>query len=189
MPASASPSLRPTVREAVEALAARHGEGAVVDACTALLRGEPPGDREEIAVGLSVHGTSVEQLRSSGYGADHWWRTWGARGLLYVWSPGAAAAVVQGLADPEWRPAEMCLKVAAHREIAESAGGAVDLATHDLPRVRAVAVRTLGLVGDTEHVAVVRSALDDPDAQVRRAAGLALERMVGRLDLPGEELP
>lgn len=64
----------------------------------------------------------------------------------------------------------------------------MDLTGHDLARVRAVAVRTLGLVGDTEHVAVVRAALEDPDAGVRRAAGLALERMVGRLDLPEKEL-
>ena len=42
---------------------------------------------------------------------------------------------------------------------------------------------------DTEHVAVVRAVLEDPDAGVRRAAGLALERMVGRLDLPEKELP
>lgn len=173
----------------MEALAARHGVHEVVDCCAALLQGEPPETRPQIAVGLSAHGTSVEQLRSSGYGADHWWRTWGARGLLYVWAPSAAPAVVHGLADPEWRPAEMSLKVAALREIAEAVDAAVDLAGHERGRVRAAAVRALGLVGDTEHVPSVRTALEDDDAQVRRAAGLALERMVDRLDLPAGELP
>ena len=75
---------------------------------------------------------------------DYWWLTWGARGLLYVWSPKVAPAA---------------------------------------------ALRTLGRVGDTEHVPAVRSALGDTDSQVRRAAALALERMVARLDLPGEVLP
>jgi HEAT repeat protein len=83
----------------------------------------------------------------------------------------------------------MCLKVAARRELAEAADSAVPLASHDLPRVRASALRTLGRVGDTEHVPPVRSALGDTDSQVRRAAALALERMVARLDLPGEVLP
>lgn len=160
-----------------------------MEACTALLSGEPPETCPDIAVGLSGHGTSVEQLRRSGYREDYWWRTWGARGLLYLWAPSASRAVVDGVADEHWRPAEMCLKVAARRELADAADGAVPLTGHDLPRVRATAVRLLGVVGDTEHVPVVRSALDDADHQVRRAAGLALERMVERLDLPESELP
>jgi len=177
------------VRELVEDLAVRHGEPRVVEACAALLIGEPPEDHEEVAVGLSGHGTSVEQLRTCGYGADYWWPTWGARGLLYVWAPHAAPAVVQGLAHPHWRPAEMCLKVAARREIAEAAEGARRLTVHTLPRVRAAALRTLGVAGDTEHVPDVQRALDDVDESVRRAAGLALERMVQRLDLPDGWLP
>ena len=43
-------------------------------------------------------------------------RTWGARGLLHVWADSATDAVVRGLADEHWRPAEMCLKVAARHE-------------------------------------------------------------------------
>ena len=177
------------MREAVDGLVVRNGEATVVEACTALLDGAPPEQWAEIAVGLSVHGTSVAQLRSEGYDGGYWWRSWGARGLLYVWLPGAAAAVVRGLDDEHWRPAEMCLKVSAARDLAEAADRAVGLAGHELPRVRAAAVRLLGRAGDTEHVTAVRSALEDPDSQVRRAAGLALERMVVRLDLPGEHLP
>ena len=128
-----------------------------------------------------------QRPRSRGF-RDYWWPTWAARGLLYVWSASVAPTVVRGLAHQHWRPAEMCLKVAARRELAEAADGAVALAGHDLSRLRAAAVRTLGRVGDTEHVATVRSGLDDTEAQVRRAAALALERMVARLDLPGEVL-
>lgn len=77
---------------------------------------------------------------------------------------------------------------AAHG-LSEAAERAVLLTRHELPRVRVAALRLLGGAGDTEHVAPVRCALDDPDAQVRRAAGLALERMDLRLDLPGSHLP
>ncbi len=176
-----------SVREAVEGLAVRQGEDVVVQACVALLDGADPKSLGDVALGLSGHARGFAELRAAGF-REYWWPTWGARGLLYVWRPDAAPAVVRGLGHEHWRPAEMCLKVAARREVPEAAGGAVHLAVHDLARVRAVAVRTLGLVGDTEHVAVVRAALEDPDAQVRRAAALALERMVGRLDLPEKEL-
>lgn len=160
----------------------------MVEVCEALLEGADPEAYGELALRLSGHDRGFAELRAAGF-RDYWWPTWGARGLLYVWRPDAAPAVVRGLAHERWRPAEMCLKVAARREVPEAAAGAVDLAAHDLARVRAVAVRTLGLVGDTEHVSVVRAALDDPESRVRRAAGRALERMVGRLDLPGKELP
>ena len=189
MPPPPTPAERGVpVREVVEALAEREGEARVVEICSALLEGAPPEACGAIAVGLTGHHKSVEELRAAGF-HDYWWPTWGARALLYVWRPDAASAVLRGIAHEHWRPAEMCLKVAARRDLAEAADGAVALATHDLPRVRAVSLRTLGLVGDTEHVPTVRSGLEDADPQVRRAAALALERMVARLDLPGELLP
>ena len=114
---------------------------------------------------------------------DLWARTWGARGLPYVWVEEAVAAITAGLADEEWRPAEMCLKVAALREVGTAGDGAVRLLTHELPRVRANAIRTLGLVGDTEHVGAVEPMVDDPDEGVRRQAHRALERLRERLDL------
>ena len=40
-------------------------------------------------------------------------RTWGARGLLHCWDDAATDAVVAGLGDEHYRPAEMCLKVSA----------------------------------------------------------------------------
>jgi len=59
----------------------------------------------------------------------------------------------------------------------------VRLLTHELPRVRLNAVRTLGFVGDSEHVEAVERVVDDPDAEVRRQAYRALERLRERLDL------
>jgi HEAT repeats len=113
----------------------------------------------------------------------YWVRTWGARGLRYVWVDEVSYAIVQGLGDDHWRPAEMCLKVAALREIGEAGPGAVVWLDHELPRVRAAACRTLGVVGDTEHVELVQDALDDEAAEVRRAAVRALALLGKRLDL------
>ena len=115
---------------------------------------------------------------------DYWVRTWGARGLLHCWDDRATGAVVAGLGDEHYRPAEMCLKVAAAWDVAGAGPGAAALSGHALPRVRGQAVRTLGFVGDTEHVDAVRAALDDADEGVRRQAARAYERMAGRLDLP-----
>ncbi|MGH3361712.1 MAG: HEAT repeat domain-containing protein, partial [Nocardioides sp.] len=114
---------------------------------------------------------------------DHWVRTWGARGLLHVWDDVATDAVIAGLDDGHWRPAEMCLKVATRHEVGGAGDGAARLATHELPRVRAQAMRALGAVGDTEHVAALEGRLDDEYEEVRRQAARALERLEERLDL------
>lgn len=75
---------------------------------------------------------------------DYWVRTWGARGLLYVWDETASGPVVAGLSAEHWRPAEMCLKVATRREVGGAGDGAATLSTHALPRVRRQAGRALG---------------------------------------------
>ena len=59
---------------------------------------------------------------------DYWVRSWGARGLLHVWHDSATAAIVRGLDDEHYRPAEMCLKVAARHEVAGAGDGAARLA-------------------------------------------------------------
>jgi HEAT repeat protein len=102
---------------------------------------------------------------------------------LYVWSDAAAPVVVRRLGDQHWRVAEMCVKVAAKRDLGEAGPGVAALAGHELPRVRAAVVRALGIIGDTEHVDVVREALQDLDGDVRRAAARALDRLSTRLDL------
>jgi HEAT repeat protein len=114
---------------------------------------------------------------------DYWARTWAARTLLYVWDDAAAPAVVAGLTDPAWRVREMCAKVAARWEVGQAADACRALATDDdVPRVRAAALRALGVVGEGEDASVVHDALDDPEASVRTAAGRALDRLRSRLD-------
>lgn len=170
--------------ELIAGLAVRLGVPRFVAVCTDLMAG---ADREEY----------VEELRSlTGHDwypsdgvfdretwQDYWVRTWGARGLLHVWDDSATDAVVHGLADEHWRPAEMCLKIAARHEVAGTGDGAAALADHELPRVRAQAMRALALMGDSEHMTVVRDRLDDKDAEVRKQAARALDVLERRLDL------
>jgi hypothetical protein len=148
--------------------------------CAELLEGADPHDYEPMLWYLGAQATPGVL---SGQWERYWVRTWGARGLRYVWVDECAAAIVVGLSDDHWRPAEMCLKVAALREIGEAGPAAVAWVDHELPRVRAAACRTLGVVGDTEHVSVVHDCLDDPQPEVRRAAARALAAMARRLDL------
>ena len=175
---------RPPVAELISGLAARLGVPRFVAVCTDLMAG---ADREEY----------VEELRSltghdwhPGDGVfdreawqDYWVRTWGARGLLHAWDDSATDAVVRGLADEHWRPAEMCLKVAARHEVAGTGDRAAALADHELPRVRTQAMRALAVSGDSEHLADVRDRLDDEDAEVRKQAARALDALERRLDL------
>jgi hypothetical protein len=167
----------------------RHlGEPGAVAVCVDLLTGT---SREAHLAALPyLTGLSFAvgaPTRDPGRWPDLWVRTWGARGLLYVWDDVASPAVVDGLADPDWRPAEMCLKVATRREVAGAGDGAAALTDHPLPRVRAQALRTLAVCGDTEHVAAVQDRLHDDHEDVRRHAARALEGLAGRLDLPGVE--
>jgi hypothetical protein len=168
------------VRELVEHL----GERGAVDVCVDLLRGADRRDHVDALRFLAGRSFDAgdSALDPSSW-KDYWVRTWGARGLLYVWDESAAPAVVDGLADPDWRPAEMCLKVTTRREVGGAGDGAVALSRHPLPRVRAQAMRALGVVGDTEHVDAVREALADEDPEVRRQAARALDLIRARLDL------
>ncbi len=170
--------------ELIEELAERLGREELAAECVALLRG---GDREEhldVMPWLTGHDWSEgAPVRDPSTWLDYWVRTWGARGLLHVWHDSATDAVVAGLADEHWRPAEMCLKVVAAHDVAGAGDGAAALTDHGLPRVRAAAVRALAVAGDTEHVDVVTDLLDDPDDAVRRAAARSLERLRARLDL------
>jgi hypothetical protein len=176
--------LQAPVGELVRELAERLGVRAVVEVCVDLLRGADRATYPDVMpylTGIVFDPDSPifypEQWK------DYWVRTWGARGLLYVWDDVAAPAVVEGLADEHWRPAEMCLKVSTRREIGEAGPGAAALAVEgELPRVRVQALRTLGAVGDTEHVDVVRGLLDDEDAAVRRQAARCLAQLGKRLD-------
>lgn len=175
------------VAELIEELAARLGGERFTELCVSLMSGAPREQHLAELPWLTGHSWDEgEPVRDPGSWHDYWLRTWGARGLLHVWDDAATDAVVAGLEDDHWRPAEMCLKVAARHEVAGTGDGAARLATHELPRVRAAALRALAVVGDSEHAASVEDRLDDPDEAVRRAAAQARERLGQRLDLPDE---
>jgi len=174
------------IGDLVVELAHHQGERDVVDLCVELLGGADAHDHlSELAyltgIDFGPGGHDIDTW------ADYWPRSWGARGLLYVWHDSASTAVVAGLGDEHWRPAEMCLKVAVRHEVAGAGDGAAALSTHELPRVQVQAMRALAVTGDTEHVAAVRARLaddhEDEDEDVRRQAARALERMARRLDL------
>lgn len=167
-------------------LAARIGLPAFVSACVDLLGGAPRERYVEELRGLTGHDwLPGDGVLDHDRWHDYWVRSWGARGLLHVWHDSATAAIVAGLGDEHYRPAEMCLKVAARHDVVGTGDGAALLARHALPRVRAQAMRCLAVVGDTEHVDAVRLALDDSHPDVRRQAGRALEALQARLALDG----
>ena len=108
--------------------------------------------------------------------------------------PGAAlrlarlggAAVVAGLGDEHWRPAEMCLKVATRHEVGGAGDGAVALSAPT--SCRGCARRRCGRSRSPATPSTsTRSAagLDDEQEDVRRQAARALEQMSRRLDLVG----
>jgi hypothetical protein len=178
LPKPADVSRRP--RDLLAALAEQVGSRQAALWCAELLEGADPHGYEGI---LWYLGGQATPGVLSGQWELYWPRTWGARGLRYVWADECSRSIVHGLSDEHWRPAEMCLKVATVRGVGEAGPGAVSWLGHKLPRVRAAACRALGAVGDTEHVAPVQSCLDDPSADVRRAAARALASMARRLDI------
>ena len=112
----------------------------------------------------------------------YWYRVWAARTLLHVWEDGCTTDVVAALRDPAWRVREMCAKVAARWEVAAAADPCLALLDDDTPRVRAAAVRVLGITGESEHAEGVRRSLDDAEPAVRDAADRALRLLQERLD-------
>jgi HEAT repeat protein len=78
----------------------------------------------------------------------------------------------------------MCAKVAARWEVVAAADACLVLVDDDTPRVRAAAVRVLGVTGEVEHADGIRQALDDSEPAVAEAAERALQRLQDRLDRP-----
>lgn len=157
------------------------GTGRSARYCAGLLQGADPEDEPDLFVYLGARAT--ERFLAGTWGPPYWSRVWGARGLRYVWTDECAPAVVDGLGDDAWRVAEMCVKVSGQREIGEAGPGAAALAGHELPRVRQAVIRTLGRIGDTEHVVIVEAALDDEEPAVRKVAARSLDQLRSRLDL------
>ena len=178
------PGEREPIGRAIVGLADRIGLPAFVSVCVDLLAGAPRERYvDELRALTRATWAPGDDVFDPEKWRDSWVRSWGARGLLHVWHDSATAAVVAGLDDEHYRPAEMCLKVATRHEVAGTGDGAARLATHPLPRVRVQALRCLAVTGDTEHVDVVRAALDDEHADVRRQADRALVAMQRRLEV------
>jgi hypothetical protein len=174
--------VRESPRDLLARLAGHVGEQRAARLCGDVLAADDPHDNPEMVLFLGGSpGRSI--LYGGGWGPDYWTKVWGARGLLYVWDEAVAPAVLARLRDEAWRVAEMCLKVSVKREL-PAADEAARLATYDLPRVRATAMRVLGACGDTEHVDAALAGLDDPAEEVRKAAARAVDQLESRLDLP-----
>ncbi len=109
-------------------LADRIGREEFTAVCVDLMRGAPREDHLDALPWLTGHDWSEgEPVRDPTSWHDYWLRTWGARGLLHVWDDPdgtATSAVVAGLDDEHWRPAEMCLKVVAAHDVAGAGDGA-----------------------------------------------------------------
>jgi hypothetical protein len=152
------------------------GESVVADRAAALLGGANEGEEFLLWVG-GRHAKGI----LDGAPALYWPEVWGARALLYAWDGSAGAAVKLGLGNQAWRVREMCGKVVAARDLPYP-DAVVPLLADEVARVRAVAARALGSIGEYEHVVQLKALLTDSEVEVRRAAGNALRAAAVRLD-------
>lgn len=139
MPARSGWELTP--RQSVELECARRGEPAVVTGCVALLRGQDVDDGLLFALGGPAASIVIHDgPRQSN---QYWRRVWGARGLLYAWTPEAADAIIAALPDGHWRVREMAAKVIAKRKIGAALHEVTTLREDPVPRVRSAAERAI----------------------------------------------
>ena len=136
-PSQAEILLAPGAR--IRLLSRRIGEDAVAAWCAELLSGEVVANDRDHPSLKWLGGQSA----ASGQGRDYWSRVWGARGLLYAWTPSAEPAVLGGLHDPAWRVREMCAKVVRRRELRRAEPVLAHLLDDPVPRVRAAAESAL----------------------------------------------
>jgi hypothetical protein len=156
----------------------RWGEPVVAIRCAAMLRDPSAMDWELLPL---LGGDRSYALTPTGE-PSYWIPVWAARGLLYVWHPSAAPAVVAALGHEAWRVREMSAKVCLRREIGEACDALALLTADPVPRVRVAAARALGAVGEAEHARPLQDLLDDTDASVRLRAAQALRVLSIRLD-------
>ncbi|HEY5320256.1 MAG TPA: HEAT repeat domain-containing protein, partial [Galbitalea sp.] len=169
VPIDKSPAAR--IADAV----ARFGEREVADRAAALLAGANEGEEFLLWVG-GRHAQGI----LDGAPALYWPELWGARALLYAWDDVAAPAVQRGLANQAWRVREMCGRVVVARELPFAAEVA-PLLTDEVARVRAIAARAIGAIGDYDQALLVTALLVDPEIDVRRQAGDALRTLAASL--------
>lgn len=172
-------------REVVRAACAAHGEDAVIDWCVSLMTGEVSA---EDAYGPEL----VSKLRwiAPNLGGwtyldpvnFYWVRVWAARVFLYVWRDDVVDALLVAADDPAWRVREHVARITAQRELGQLVDALLPMLSHELPRVRAAAVRAIGAAGEFEHVEAVEELRDDPDHAVQAAVERALDRLERSLD-------
>ena len=114
----------------------------------------------------------------------YWIRVWAARAFLYVWRDDVVDALRVAASDPAWRVREHVARITAQRELGQLVDALLPDLDHELPRVRAAAVRAVGAAGEYEHADAIRPLADDPDQTVRAAVERALTNLETRLDRP-----
>jgi hypothetical protein len=141
-----SPAQASTPKQRIEAECARHGTGALVVACVALLEARAAEVSDDMITLLG--GEPAEYVLGGGEGgrAGYWPRVWGARGLLHQWDPAATAAITGATRDPAWRVREMVAKVIARHLVGDALDAVAALRADQVPRVRAAAARAVALL-------------------------------------------
>jgi HEAT repeat protein len=176
--------LRP--EERVRLLVDRIGSAPFARWCADLLAGRVAHDDPDEPSLLWLGGHhGVELLALDDLAASphaYWPPVWAARGLLHVWDPLAATAIVEALGHDHWRVREMAAKVVRRWELGDAADALTPLLSDAVPRVRLAAVRALARVGETEQAESVRALARDTDRSVAVAAEEALAHMSRRLD-------
>jgi len=174
-------------REVVRAACAEHGQDTVIDWSVAFLTGEISGEQ--------AYGAALPKLvaitgsaNPGGWSAPvdpvnyYWIRVWAARVFRYVWRDDVVDALLIAAGDPAWRVREHVARITAQRELGQLVDALLPMLSHELPRVRAAAVRAIGAAGEFEHAQAIGKLRDDPDHGVRAEVKRALERLARRLD-------
>jgi hypothetical protein len=174
-------------REVIRGSCAKHGTDEVIDWCVALLTSEvsPEEAFGPLLPKLKwITGPSAGGWASLDPVNFYWVRVWAARAFLYVWRDDVVDALLVAADDPAWRVREHVARITAQRELGQLVDSLLPMLDHDLPRVRAAAVRAIGAAGEFEHAEAVVEMQDDPDQAVRAAVERALQRLETRLDRP-----
>ncbi|HET6743707.1 MAG TPA: HEAT repeat domain-containing protein [Kribbella sp.] len=174
-------------RDVVRAACAEFGEDTVIDWCVGFLTGEVSGE--------DAYGPALPKLvaitgsdNPGGWKAPvdpvnyYWIRVWAARVFLYVWRDDLVDVLRTAASDPAWRVREHVAKITAQRELGQLVDLLLPMLEHELPRVRAAAVRAVGAAGEYEHAVAITQLADDPDRTVRAAVDRALTNLENRLD-------
>ena len=136
-----------TPQQSIEAECARRGRDAVVDGCARLIA----GDYDDTSLIMALGGPGVRKFFDGRpHDDEYWFRVWGARGLLWVFTPEATTAVGAALSDESWRVREMAAKVAARHRIGDLLTEVAALRDDPAPRVRAAAERAVKLLQQSQ---------------------------------------